>query len=103
MDAPNLSTEQLAQRHFHLHHEIGRAMTGHSLAKALELMDKRDSVAAILSQAGWNSIELGANAVGISPEHFQELVCEGVYSPDIGQAPNIQCEHKSEEHATSTR
>lgn len=103
MDTTNRSIEQMAQRHFNLNHEIGRAMAGHSLAKALELMDERDSVAAILSQAGWNSIELGANAVGTSPEHFQELVLEGLYSPNIGQAPNIQCKHKSEEHATSTR
>lgn len=82
---PDLVVELLNQ-HFKLSTELTEAFnSGKGDAKnQLRLMDESDQAAKKLIELGYTQDQLGANALGVTVDHFKELVKDGLYSREYG-------------------
>lgn len=77
---------ELLDQHFKLSAELTQAFnSGKGDAKnQLRLMDESDQVARKLIEAGYTQDQLGANALGVTVDHFKEMVKDGIYSREYG-------------------
>lgn len=75
----------LAAKHKDVHRAIERAFDNLDGPRALELCDMRDACAQhLMAKFQWTAADLGANALSVSVEHFQELVKQGTYAWNFG-------------------
>jgi hypothetical protein len=77
------------QEHRRIEAQLDVAMRGTDVQKQLDLVRKKDAAVARLIEAGATQDEIGANALGVSVEHFRDLVKAGTYSREYGAADSL--------------
>jgi hypothetical protein len=77
------------KEHRRIEAQLDVAMRGTDVQKQLDLIRQKDAAVAKLIEAGATQDEIGANALGVSVEHFRDLVKAGTYSREYGAADSL--------------
>ena len=79
------TADAVAKEHRTVNAKLNDAMqNGADPREQIRLIGENDKLVDDLIEAGWSQSQIGANALGVSHDHFKALVRQGTYSREFG-------------------